>query len=403
MKRHPLLLLAGLLWSASMHAQESPRTWTSADGRTVTATLVSINGDSVRITLENGAPADVPVTSLSPGDQDYLKSWVKSRMASSSSASNAFDKDLPPYEGPRAEKEWPRTMSLDDKAEASATLEDDEKREFRYETEHYEFWCDSKLGTNLVREFSRIFEATYQLNCILPLDFKPRPERLRTKFLARIFTEKSDYLDEGGIPGSAGVYMSGKKALMLPLSSLGVKMVGSRVSIDYASQDYRTLIHEITHQMMTHWLGRLPTWYIEGSAEYVELADYSRGKFSFIRHDDNLKERLSRYGAEFPMVPLKKLLEIQGAEWSEALSSDEVNVNYPSALALTYYFYHLDGEGDGAVMMAFLRAVENLERPNRETVDNLVREHLLRGREIPQLEDDFTKALRKLGIRITFG
>lgn len=404
MKPHLLLGFLGLLATLSAAtAQEAARTWTNTAGQTVTATLASISGDTAKITLADGTPADVPISSLSQADQDYLKAWVQNRIAKSSANAGSFLADLPPYDGPPAEKEWPRTMSLDDKAEVTIIIEDDEKREFRYETEHYEFWCDSKLGSNLVREFSRIFEATYQLNCLLPLDFRPQPERLRTKFLARIFTEAADYMDEGGIPGSAGVYMSGKKALMLPMASLGVKKVGSRFSIDYNSQDYRTLIHEITHQMMTHWLGRLPTWYTEGAAEYVELTDYSRGKFSFIRQDDNLKEHLSRYGAEFPMVPLQKLLTIESAEWAEALSSDEINVNYPSALALTYYFYHLDGEGTGAHMIDFLRAVEQLERPSEDTVNGLIREHLMRGREAPQLEEDVSKALRKLGIKVTFG
>ncbi|MEZ0387387.1 MAG: hypothetical protein ACAI34_09995, partial [Verrucomicrobium sp.] len=112
------------------------------------------------------------------------------------------------------------------------------------------------------------------MNCKLPLGIEPTPEKLKTIFTARLFTEKSAYNAAGGITGSAGIYMSGKKSILVPLSSLGVKMVGSRVSLDYADQDQHTLIHEITHQMMNQWLGKLPTWLIEGSAEFVAWADY---------------------------------------------------------------------------------------------------------------------------------
>ena len=41
-----------------------------------------------------------------------------------------------------------------------------------------------------------------------------------------------------------------------------------------------TLIHEITHQMMNHWLRKLPEWYVEGSAMYVASSKYNMGRFT---------------------------------------------------------------------------------------------------------------------------
>lgn len=389
------LVFTCVFLTLGLNAEESPRTWTNAEGRTITAALVSLAGDQVSLKLENGHVATIAVTTLSQADQEHLRQWVESKKTTP-----AEDPDVLPYSGPPAAKEWPRTYALVGDAEPTIVKEDAEAKEFIYETEHYEFICDSKFSTNLVKEFSRIFEATYELNCHLPLDLKPTPERLRKKFQARIFTSREDYMTNGGMAGSAGVYIRGKKALMLPLASLGVKMVGSRVSIDYSAQDYRTLIHEITHQMMNHWLGPLPTWLTEGSAEYVELAEYSRGKFSFLRHDDNLKNHLQRWSDEFPMVPIEKLMTISGGEWAEALASSGTNYNYPSALILTYYFYHLDGDGDGAHMIAFLRALEKLQRPSQADVDTLIKEHLLRTRDYSTLGADVTKAMRKLGIKI---
>ena len=49
------------------------------------------------------------------------------------------------------------------------------------------------------------------------------------------------------------------------------------------------LIHEITHQMMNHWLNKLPTWYIEGSAEHVSMLEYkSNGRFSLIEWSSDI-------------------------------------------------------------------------------------------------------------------
>jgi hypothetical protein len=351
-----------------------------------------VQGDAVKIRLANGSTFDVPLSRLSAEDQAFVKTQTGGAPAGSAPVT--------------ALKEWPRTLSLADKPEIVVVREDDEKREFVYRSPHYEFVCDSKLGANVVREFGRMFEATYELNSQLPLDLKPKPERLREIFQARLFTNKADYMDAGALEGSAGVYMSGKKALMVPLSSLGVRMVGNRVSLESnSSDDNGTLIHEITHQMMNHWLPVLPTWYIEGSAEYVEMLDYnSNGRFSLIGLNRLLKAygaSMSRGSKEFQMIDLEELMNIDSRTWAAALAKDGMaQQNYGSAGVLTYYFYHLDGAGDAKNIIAYLRAVEGL-RSEKEG-ENAIKQHLLRERSYAQLAEDVKKALRKEGLDVTF-
>ncbi|MFM2165633.1 MAG: hypothetical protein RIS79_4 [Verrucomicrobiota bacterium] len=387
----PLLVL---LAATSALAQGALRTWTSTDGRKIEAAFVSTTVDAVKIRMANGSTFDVPLARLSPEDQAFVK-------AQTSAAQNA---EVSPS---RALKEWPRTVSLADKPEVVVVREDDEKKEFVYRSPHYEFVCDSKLGSNVVREFGRMFEATYELTCQLPLDLKPAPERLREIFQARLFTNKSDYMDAGAIEGSAGVYMSGKKALMVPLSSLGVRMVGTRVTLEQNpnAQDNGTLIHEITHQMMNHWLPVLPTWFIEGSAEYVEMLEYnSNGKFNLIGLNRQVKayaENMSRGNKTFTMIDLEELMTIDGRRWAEALGKDGMATeNYGSAGLMTYFFYHLDGKGDAANMIAFLREVENVKTDAES--ENAVKKHLLRERSYAQLADEVKKAFRKEGVPIEF-
>lgn len=392
------LLAVVLISATALHAQSPAlRSWTSADGRKMEAAFVALEGDAVKVRLANGSTVDVPLARLSAADQTFAKSQI-AKPATPSAAPGEV----------AASKTWPRSFSLPDRPEVVVVKEDTEKNEYIYRSPHYEFQCDSKLGSNVVREFGRIFESTWMLNCMLPLNLQPQPEKLREIFLARLFTNKSDYMEAGGIEGSAGVYMSGKKALMVPLQSLGVKMVGSRVSLENNSDDdMATLIHEITHQMMNHWLGRLPTWYIEGSAEYVEMLEYKRnGGFSLIGLGRQLQGYARRMnysggGKSFTMIDLEELMTIDGRRWAAALGQDgAATENYGSAGLLTYYFYHLDGNGDAANIIAYLRELENAKTNEEEQA--AVKKHLMRERTYAQLGEDVKKALRKEGIDISF-
>lgn len=407
MQRLPLFLLTLVISSASLslHAQAPvTRTWTSTDGRKIEASFMAVEGDSVKIRMANGSTFTVPLVRLSAEDQAYAKAQAAAAPAAPAGSPAAEAKGTTPA----ASATWPRSIALADKPEVVVVKEDAEKNEYVYRSPHYEFQCDSKLGANVVREFGRIFESTWLINCMLPLDLKPEPEKLRDIFLARLFTNKSDYMEAGGIQGSAGVYMSGKKALMVPLSSLGVKMVGSRVSLENnADDDNATLIHEITHQMMNHWLGRLPTWYIEGSAEYVEMLEYKRnGGFSLIGLERQMKtyaQRMSQgNGKTFIMVDLEELMGLDGRRWAAALGGapGSATANYGSAGLLTYYFYHLDDKGDAAHMIAYLRQTK--EAKNNEEEQAAVKAHLLRERTHAKLAEDVKKAFRKEGIDIEY-
>lgn len=397
--RFALLLLAS---GAIAQTTPSLRTWTSTDGRKIEAAFVALEGDAVKIRMANGSTFAVPLARLSPGDQTYAKGQTSAPATAPAGTAAASPGT------PAASKTWPRTLSLPDRPEVTVVKEDAAANEYVYRSPHYEFQCDSKLGANVVREFGRIFESTWMLNCMLPLDLKPQPEKLREIFLARLFTNKEDYMKEGGIEGSAGIYMSGKKALMVPLQSLGVKMVGSRVSLENNSdEEMGTLIHEITHQMMNHWLGKLPTWYVEGAAEYVEMLEYKRnGGFSLIGLQRQLKGYAQRMnweggGKSFTMIDLEELMTIDGRRWAAALGKGgPATENYGSAGLLTYYFYHLDGNGDAANIIAYLRQVENAKTNEEEQA--AVKAHLLRERSYAQLADDVKKALRKEGIDISF-
>jgi len=367
------------------------RVWTDLENRQLEAALEKREEEWVTLRMRNGQVARVPVQGLSQTDQDWL--------------ANLEQKDAPTasdeYTGPPAEADWPRNVNPSENATAEVISEDPDKKEFIYESANYRFICDTQLSTSLVREFSEVFEVTWLVNCLLPLDLRPIPEPGREKYVARIFTNRRDYANAGGVPGSAGIYSPGDRELKLPISSLGVKTYGSKVTVDYSDEDYDTLIHEITHQVMNRWLPRMPVWMIEGTAEYVELADYDNGRFTFGRQDDRLEQHLHDYfGPEFPMVPIEDLMTMSHSEWAAGLQSGAAARNYASALALVFFFYHLDGEEDAAGFKAYLRAAEKMQRG--DSYQELMEQHLLRGRSYAELEEEVLKAFRKKGIKLQF-
>jgi len=401
----PLLLGIVLIVTAGRAQQaEVFREWTSSDGKKLEAALVALEGGTVKLKLRTGAVVPVPLARLSAADQAFATQAGPSATPATVAAPAPNGAREAPA-SPPAEKTWPRTVALGiDVTPVTVVKEDVGAKEFVYRSEHYEFRCDSRLGTNVVKEFNRLFEATYLVNCKLPLDFKPTPEPLHKYFVAQLYTNKDDYFANGGIKGSAGVYQRGKKELSVPLSSLGVMMVGSRVSLEPSKdEDNATLIHEITHQMMNNWLRHLPVWYIEGSAEYVAILKYEHGRFGLGGLGERLHHFLQRRGSDgkhYTMLDLEELTSLDGKTWSGALTNGKSSMNYASAALLTYYFYHLDDQRDAAHMMAYLRAVENAK--SREEHETAFTTHLLRGRSFADLKTDVKKGLRKEGLEIEF-
>jgi hypothetical protein len=75
----------------------------------------------------------------------------------------------------------------------------------------------------------------------------------------------------------------------------------------------------------------------------------------------------------------------------------QAQVNYGSALLITYYFLQMDGEGDGKRIQEFLKALRN-GKEGEEALGVL-----LDGRTFEQLEAEITKAWSRRGIKFTFG
>lgn len=361
------------------------------------------------------ASLEAPVSqalNLKPGKPDTHNATVTGDVAvpapriTTASPSPAKSTSLaPPTPEIPAMKDWPRSVALKGTPDVRTITEDPKKDEFIYHTEHFEFCCDAPVGPDAVRHFARVFEATWMLNCMIPLDLRPAPETMRKWFRARILSTDEAYMATGAPAGSGGYYSRSDKTIYVPISSLGMKLVGhKRVMLDQSVESNDTLIHEITHQMMSRWLPRLPIWFAEGSAEYAGIADFVHGRFFLSGMESRLKNHLRSRGGQtqggslrFGMLKVTELLAMEAKSWAAGLESSSGTQNYVSALLLTYYLYHLDREKDSRDTIAWLRAIEQ-GQPSAEAF----RHHILGGRTLAQFEAEFIRGYRQIGVELQF-
>ena len=384
----PVVLFALLASGVPCGAAEF-RVWTDNAGHSTQATFGGMEGENVKLLLRNGSSFKVALAQLTAADQEYVKQQGKAAPAVPIGT---------PASGGKPAGAWPTITELKEPAKATVVKEDAATKEFVYRTQHFEFQCDSRLGADVVREFGRLFEGTLEVNRELPLGIDPTPEKGQEFFIAKLYTAKEDYLKDGGIKGSAGVYSGGAKAIKVPLVSLGVKLAGKHYTVEpQANND--TLIHEITHQMMNHWLHKIPEWYVEGSAMYVGSSKFHpSGRFTLPKLGQTVKELEHMRPGKHTIWHLNYLLPITNKQWSAGFGSNPdgtVHRNYTSAIALTYYLYHGDDKGDGAHMVAFMKDIA-AGKKWQQAQD----EHLVRGCSFAQMEKELANFLHRGGMTI---
>ena len=230
-----------------------------------------------------------------------------------------------------------------------------------YKTEHFEFHSQAELTTSLVRDIARVFEATLKMIVESPWAIDPAPAE-GDYYVAELYQNRSYYIQAGAPQNSGGVYSSKDKKFMVPFESLGLKKTGSRYTRD-DGYEVGTLIHEITHQTMHYWLGVLPMWFVEGSAEFVEAIPYHYGKYRPERAQANFKQFLyDSYGGTPDLHSVKELFPMGHRRWNEVAQSQPAQLRlYASSCLMVYYFNYLDGEAGGERLNKFLKEVRGLK------------------------------------------
>ena len=383
-----ILIIAGSTLGMS---QQIERIWTDDQGRNTKALLLRVENGNAILQLPSGKESTFPITKLSKDDQ----LWIKNFSQQKNTTENKDDKKLN-FDAP-----WPDRIKFTDDPEIITVKEDKDKNEFVYESANYRYNCNVRLSNSVVKGFAVLFEATHQFVRELPLAVNGGAKK-DGKYEIILFEFEKDYFSAGGPPGSAGVYISGKNIVMVPLTSLGVKKLGSGYSLD-RDKSSKTLPHELTHQLTPnpYYAQGSMGWFTEGLAEYVAVTPYyAGGLFNVKANSKPIIEYATAYGKggtggraigkEINLGPLKNFM-LQ----SYASFVANAQVNYACGMLISNYFFHMDRKEDAARIKTFLAAL----REGKHGEEAL--EVLLDGQTWAELEQDIAKAYSGKGIKFT--
>ena len=383
-----------ILFAVIHVAQAEPRLWIDNQGREVRAGFAGMaeDGETVKLRLDNGNTVPFPIARLSADCQGHAREMAKRFAARAAEPVFNFDSD------------WPQLVGFRDDPEIEIILEDADKGEFIYESMNFRFVSDVRLSRSVVRGFALLFEATHAFCQAMPIGMG-EGNRTEGKYLIMLYEDIADYHAAGAPTGSAGVYMMGRSRIKVPLDSLGVRPVGSGYMLD-RSVSNRTLSHEIAHQLTPlpyYGRSRFNSWFIEGIAEYVASTPYRSGQYNtranrraavdYATGFSRVDNRGRNIGTDIRLSSLEAFMDLPYAQFARS----NANFNYAVGLLLTYYFIHMDGEGDAANLQAYLRAL--LDGKSREEAEA----KLLAGRTFAELQDDVQAAWRRHGVRFDFG
>ncbi len=119
------------------------------------------------------------------------------------------------------------------------------------------------------------------------------------KLQITLFENFDDYVKAGGPPKSDGVFIGGKAIVMVPLTSLGVRPVGSGYMLD-REKSSKTLPHELTHQLTpnAYFAPGAMGWFTEGIAEYIAVTPYRSGAYSVRNNHSDIIAYATGYGTK---------------------------------------------------------------------------------------------------------
>ncbi len=395
-----LFLLPALLFGI-LHAEEM-RTWTDLQSRTIEARMLGRSGEAVMLQLKDGRKVTLAFDKLSASDVAYARSQTAAGQAAAAGTPAGTKTQVGAEAGePNFAAAWPDRIKFGDDPEIVTVEENAEQKRFIYESTHYRYICDVRLSKSVVKGFAVMFEATHLFCRTLPIALDGGKTH-DGKFQIQLFETLADYTKAGGPSGSAGVFIGSKATVLVPLTSLGVRPVGSGYMLD-RDKSSKTLPHELTHQLTPnpYYSHGSIGWFTEGIAEYVAVTPYRSGAFSVRNNHNDIIAYTTQYGSKNTggraLGKNIRLPDLKGFMLQDySAFREQPQLNYGSSLLITYYFLQMDGDGDAKRIKAFLKAL----REGKKGEDALA--VLLDGRSWEQLSKEISKAWSRRGVDLTF-
>ena len=410
-----LISLAAYLALSSIVSAEM-REWTAgASGATFEAKASKIAKGMVTLEDADGNALQVPIAQLSEADRTYLKAWYRNG-GKAVGKNGAGRKGTSKKPSPDAKKEpkkkdnfndpWPVYPGVEGEVPIAIAMEDAENKKYVYHSPHYEFTADVRLGKSLVSRLARMFEATFITMQKLPLNFEKATKfKEGVRFPILLFETKADYIKNGGPPTSAGVFMGGSNTVMVPLTSLGVRTLGSKYIIDRDASN-RTLVHELVHQLTdrAYYATGARGWFTEGLAEYVANSPYSSaGRIKIRGNSDEITDYATagskKYGygrwigTDLKVPDLREYMLMPYGQFT----GESAAFNYGFGSLIVMWLFNEDAAEDRTHLTAFMKAMKAGKKG-----DELLKV-IRNGRSWEEFCEALAKGLRREGVKVEFG
>lgn len=381
---------------------QAARLWTNKEGRSVTATFVEMAGTQVVILLPNGSRSQVPLDTLSPADQAYVKGLAAGINAASSSSA-----------GPLT---WPSAnLAIDPKTiQVVEGVQDPKTSRYRYTVGNFEFIATAPLAKSVMAEVASDFLLTEKFFSVQPWGWQPKPPK-GDRYVIYMAADDGDYLTLGGRENNASEMVNDD--CLIRFKALGLKLVGARYQYDSRAKDAGQITAIVSYAMLGDVRNWLQNWTSQGMSNFLRFVAYqNNGTVRFSEMDTSMRRAIKERLEIAQVTPnLNRMLALMRP--TRERRSDELRARLELQLdgfMLIYYFGFLDGDGQGTALHQYYRnifarakrsqnpeeaaamlAASGLERASPEELLN----KLLAGRDDATLGAEMTEKFKRIGVR----
>lgn len=252
--------------------------------------------------------------------------------------------------------------------------------EYAVVSPHYLITSPRRLEDAALLRVAGVMEATYAANSavatklpVLRMLLRPKT---RQKMHIRLVPTMDDYLRNGGVPGSSGVYQSSRlvytdtgvspedqpctektlkqDTILVAYPALGLREDGT---LSHEPVNTPLLVHEGTHQCFIY--NNLPIWANEGWAEYLSAAPHTDGLIDFEKGFHLISSRARRSASmgrlDCPFSLYDFFMMSKERMYAMGLSASSPVDAYGLAAMVVAFFLHMDGERGLGSMQAYLQ------------------------------------------------
>lgn len=247
----------------------------------------------------------------------------------------------PAVEEPAVEEpKWPSRLQTAAPSLQALPEKDDAQN---WATSHFIIACELEVPAPQLTRFAQTMESIPKLFQQLPIPLWAPPQG--NKAVIRLCATETSFVARGGPVEASGCYHP-RSGEILIRGDLFLNPPQSKNARLQTERDDDLLIHELTHLAMHQYNGSLPTWLVEGLAEYFSACHTGRGTYDFTQSHLLIRQHIEKfYPRKFhPTLILpsaQTLARTSSRGWQKVnqISKPEDRYRqYACALLLTHYY-----------------------------------------------------------------